>query len=74
MDIHELEQETLKLDLDQRAQLPERLLLSLDPSTYGADMQVWIAESQRRLQEMRNGTVEEIPAAQVVQSMYDALE
>lgn len=74
MDIYELEQETLKLDLEQRAQLAERLLLSLDPSADGADMHVWIAESQRRLQEMRNGTAEEIPADKVVQSMYDALQ
>ena len=73
MDIHELEQESLKLDLNQRAQLAEKLLLSLDASADSADMQLWITESHRRLQELRDGIAEEIPVEQVVQSMYDAL-
>ena len=74
MDIHKLEEETLKLDLDQRAQLAEKLLLSLDDSySEAADMKMWIAESNRRLNELRDGTAEEIPAEQVVESMYAAL-
>jgi len=75
MDISKLEQETLKLDIEQRAQLAEKLLLSLDDSySEAADMKMWIAESHRRLNELRERTAEEIPAEQVVESMYAALK
>ncbi len=75
MDISKLEQETLKLDLDQRAQLAEKLLLSLvDSYSEAADMKMWIAESHRRLKELRDDTAEEVPVEQVVESMYAALK
>ncbi len=59
MTTEQIEQELLKLPLAERARLAERLIASLDED---AEIEAaWIAEVQRRDEEMVSGAVEGIP-------------
>jgi putative addiction module component (TIGR02574 family) len=55
----------LKLPLEQRAALADRLLRSLDELPEPERKKLWLDVSERRLQEMREGKVREIPADEV---------
>ena len=65
MKLEELEIEVLKLGLEERAALAEKLILSLDAPSEAENLRLWIAEAERRLKELRNGTATEIPAQEV---------
>lgn len=58
----ELETEVLNLGLEGRAQLAEKLILSLDAPTEEENLHLWVAEAERRLKEIREGKAKEIPA------------
>tara|TARA_B100000508_G_scaffold82665_1_gene64230 strand:- start:543 stop:764 length:222 start_codon:yes stop_codon:yes gene_type:complete len=59
MTTEQIEQELLKLPLAERARLAERLIASLDED---AEIEAaWIAEVQRRDEEMVSGAVQGIP-------------
>ena len=60
--LEELESEVLNLGLDGRAQLAEKLILSLDVPTEEENLHLWVAEAERRLKELREGKAKEIPA------------
>lgn len=64
-----LEAQLLRLPAADRARLAELLLESLDPeegSAPPADAEAaWAAEAERRLAELRDGTVTGIPADEV---------
>ncbi len=64
MSIEELEIEALKLPPDQRERLAEKLLSSLGPGLQCEPE--WAAEADRRVREIREGTVQGIPAAEVL--------
>ena len=55
----------LKLPLDERAALADRLLRSLDELPEPERKKLWLEVADRRLQEMREGKVREIPAGEV---------
>jgi putative addiction module component (TIGR02574 family) len=55
----------LKLPLVERAAFADRLLRSLDDLPEPERRQLWLDVAERRLQEMREGKVKEIPAAEV---------
>ena len=55
----------MALTREERAQLAGKLLLSLDEATEEEVEQLWIAESERRLEEFRSGKVKGIPADEV---------
>lgn len=55
----------LKLDHKSRAELAHRLLESLDELPESEWEQVWAQEAERRLAELREGKVKEIPADEV---------
>lgn len=62
MKIDKIEQEILHMPESQRAQLAQKILLSLDMQT-DCDMDdQWLNEAKVRAQELLNGTVEPIPA------------
>jgi len=63
--LDELVKQVLDLPLDQRAELTEKLLESLDELTPGELEQVWAAESERRYQGFKNGKVEAYDGAEV---------
>ena len=60
--LEELESEVLHLGLEKRAQLAEKLILSLDAPTEEENLSLWIAEAERRLKELKEGKAKEIPA------------
>jgi putative addiction module component (TIGR02574 family) len=60
-----LEAEIMKLTPEDRAELAEKILLSLEEPSEAENEQLWLVEAERRLQEMRAGTVPEIPASEV---------
>ena len=55
MDLHQLEAEILKLDLQARARLASRLLASLDGPTDAECEQLWAEEALRRHDEVETG-------------------
>jgi putative addiction module component (TIGR02574 family) len=55
----------LKLPLDERAALADRLLRSLDELPEPERKKLWLDVADRRLQELRDGKVREIPADEV---------
>jgi putative addiction module component (TIGR02574 family) len=55
----------LKLPLEERAALADRLLRSLDELPEPERKKLWLEVADRRLQEMREGKVREIPADEV---------
>ena len=63
--LDELTKEVLDLPLDQRAELAEKLLESLDQLTPEELEQVWAAEAERRLKAYREGDSRAVPADRV---------
>ena len=63
----EIEQDALSLSAEDRARLAVRLLSSLESTTESPEEieKLWIAEAERRFQELRNGVVQGIPAQEV---------
>ncbi len=63
MSVQELEAALLKLPTQERARLAEVLIDSLDQENEIA--QAWTDEAERRLEELRSGKVQGIPAEEV---------
>ncbi len=61
MSTDEVLQIALKLDQKSRARIARELLASLDELSEGEIEQLWLDEAERRLGEIRQGTVKEIP-------------
>lgn len=67
-----LEAEVLKLNISERAKLAEHLIASLDEDSEIEE--AWAAETERRIAEIEAGTVQLIPAAEVIASARAALK
>lgn len=65
MNDEQLEAEIMKLDLDARARLAEKLILSLDALSDEENLRLWVVEAERRLRDLREGRAKEIPAEEV---------
>jgi putative addiction module component (TIGR02574 family) len=63
----EIEKDALRLPAEDRARLALRLLSSLEKTTESPEEieKLWIAEAERRFQELRDGVVQGIPAKEV---------
>jgi putative addiction module component (TIGR02574 family) len=63
----EIEKDALRLPAEDRARLAVRLLSSLEETTESPEEieKLWIAEAERRFQELRGGVVQGIPAKEV---------
>jgi putative addiction module component (TIGR02574 family) len=63
----EIEKNALQLSAEDRARLAVRLLSSLEETTESPEEieKLWIAEAERRFQELRDGVVQGIPARDV---------
>jgi len=63
----EIEKDALRLSVEDRARLAIRLLSSLEETTESPEEieKLWIAEAERRFQELREGVVQGIPAREV---------
>jgi putative addiction module component (TIGR02574 family) len=63
----EIEKDALRLSAEDRARLVVRLLSSLEETTESPEEieKLWIAEAERRFQELRDGVVQGTPAGEV---------
>jgi len=63
----ELEDDALKLSNEDRARLAVRLLASLEEEVESPEEieKVWLAEVERRFQELRDGVVQGVPGTDV---------
>jgi putative addiction module component (TIGR02574 family) len=61
----EIENETMKSSIEERAALAERLILNLDAPSEDENLQLWVHEAERRLKESRKGTSKDVPAEEV---------
>lgn len=68
-----LEAKIMKLAPAKRAALAEKIILSLEQPTRAENEQLWLMEAERRLQEMRDGKVTEIPSSTVLRRAKAAL-
>ncbi len=67
-----LETEAMKLTLEERAYLADRLLASLSAD---ADIEeAWAAEVERRIADIESGRVHVIPAAEAIARARDELK
>jgi putative addiction module component (TIGR02574 family) len=66
MDLQKIEDEALHLPQKDRAHLIQRLVLSLDSPSSDELRSNWLAEAQRRAKELDDGTVQAIPADEVL--------
>jgi putative addiction module component (TIGR02574 family) len=62
MNLHEIEREALHLSEEERAELAQKLLLSLDTPVEAEIAEDWLVEADRRARELHEGLVEAIPA------------
>jgi hypothetical protein len=70
------EQEALRLDPARRAELAQKLLLSLDALSEPEIKDAWLDEAERRARELDEGVVQPIPASEVrrkAQALLDRL-
>lgn len=63
--IETLTQETMALDIEDRAALAGKLILSLDEPKPSELERMWLEESERRLEAYRAGRTQGIPADEV---------
>ena len=65
MHLEQLSKEVMNLSLEERAELAQRLLVSLDEAPPPEIKRLWMQEAERRFQEFREGKVRGIPAEDV---------
>ena len=68
----ELEAQALKLSRRERARLAQRLISSLDQEVDADAEQLWLAEAERRLTDLKSGKVAAIPAERVIRKVRAA--
>lgn len=65
MNLQQIETNALYLSEDERAELAQKLLLSLDSPSEKEIAADWLAEAQRRAKDLDDGVVLAIPAEEV---------
>lgn len=65
MNLKQIEDEALHLSEEERAELAQKLLLSLDEPTMDEIEEDWLIEARRRARELDEGIVQPIPADEV---------
>jgi putative addiction module component (TIGR02574 family) len=73
-DLDQLTADAMKLPLRDRVQLAQRLVSTLDDEVESGVEELWFAEADRRLEELRSGKVEGIDADEVFRSACEALK
>lgn len=73
MSLEELEAEIKKLDLKDRATLAKRIVESLDELSPAEMEALWAEEAERRLDELEQGVVAEIPAGDALRRARAAI-
>jgi len=65
MKLNQIEAEALNLSGEERAELAQKLLLSLDTPSEEEIAEDWVMEAQRRARELDEGLVHPVPAEEV---------
>lgn len=65
MDPKQIESEALRLPEEERAELAQKLLLSLDAPSEQEIAEDWLLEAHRRARALDDGAVQPIPAEEV---------
>jgi hypothetical protein len=73
MTMRQLEAEIFGLDIRSRAMPAEKPILSVDAPSEEENLQLRVAEAERRLADLRAGTTREIPAKEVFRSIRSAI-
>jgi hypothetical protein len=73
MSLNEIEAEIKKLDLKDRATLAKWVVESLDDLSEAEVEVLWAEEAERRLDEMEQGLVPEIPAEEALRRARAAI-
>lgn len=60
-----IEQAALRLSLEDRAQLAQKLLLSLDTLSQEEQDDAWLTEASRRARELERGDAQPVPVDEV---------
>lgn len=64
----------MKLPLRDRVQLAQRLVSTLDDEIESGAEELWFAEAERRLEELRSGNVQGIDADEAFRTAREALK
>lgn len=65
MKLKQIEDEALHLPENERAELAQKLLLSLDAPSENEIAEDWLVEARRRARELEEGTVQPVSAEEV---------
>ena len=71
--VPQIENELFRLDLNTRAHLAEKLILSIDAPSEVENLKLWVEEAERRLADLKAGNAREYPASEVFHSVRTAL-
>jgi len=66
MDLQKIEDEALHLPQKERAQLIQRLVLSLESPSDEELQSDWLLEARRRAEELESGSVQAVPGDEVM--------
>jgi putative addiction module component (TIGR02574 family) len=72
--LDQLTAEAMKLPLRDRVQLAQRLVSTLDDEVESGTDELWFAEAQRRLEELRSGKVKGIDSDEAFGTAREALK
>jgi len=70
MKTDELLSEAISLPADMRALIVNKLLESLNPTTKEID-EIWAAEAEKRVEDIRTGKVKTIPGEEIFKAIRD---
>jgi putative addiction module component (TIGR02574 family) len=71
--VEQIADEALALPSEARALLADRLVESLDPAEDGYIRQLWMREARRRVDEVRRGEVQTVPADKAFAEVRQAI-
>ena len=73
MNPEQLEAEIMKLNLNARAKLAKKIILSLDAPSDEENLLLWVLEAERRLKDLRESKAQEVPAEEVFGRAWAAI-
>lgn len=73
MKLKQIEDEVLRLPEDERAELAQKILISLDVPSESEIAEGWLVEAKRRARELDEGIVQPIPAEEVRRKAQELL-
>lgn len=72
--LDQLTADAMKLPLRDRVQLAQRLVSTLDDEMDAGAEELWFAEAERRLEELRSGKVQGIDSDEAFRTAREALK